>query len=66
MQPLFATVDKWSAMTGLGRTKTYYLIAEGHLRAIKVGKRTLVDVTQGLAYLHAQPAAQIHAKRASA
>jgi excisionase family DNA binding protein len=53
-------------MTGLGRTKTYYLIAEGHLRAIKVGKRTLVDVTQGLAYLHAQPAAQIHAKRASA
>ncbi len=66
MQPQFASIDNWSVISGLGRTKTYYLLAEGHLRAVKAGKRTLVDVQHGLAWLRAQPVAEIRAKRASA
>lgn len=64
MQAQFATIEKWSEMTGLGRTKTYYLLGEGKLSAIKAGRRTLIDVAAGMAWLKAQPAAQIRCTRA--
>ncbi len=58
-QARFATFDAWKAMSGIGRTKTYYLLAEGKLRAVKAGKRTLIDVESGLAWLASCPAANI-------
>ena len=63
MEPKFATIETWLALTGLGRSKTYYLLAEGTLRAIKAGKRTLIDVEHGLAWLRSQPAAEVHCNR---
>lgn len=64
MQTEYATIDRWSEMTGLGRTKTYYLLGEGKLRAIKAGRRTLIDVAAGMAWLRSQPAAEIRCSRA--
>lgn len=64
MQPKFATIENWTALSGLGRTKSYHLISQGKLRAIKAGKRTLIDVDAGLAWLNSQPAADIRCGRA--
>lgn len=36
------TVNEALEATGLGRTTLYRLIAEGKLKAIKVGERTLI------------------------
>ena len=69
MQPQFATIENWSAMTGLGRTHVYHLLSAGHLRAVKAGRRTLIDVEHGLAWMRSRPAAEIHctpARRARA
>lgn len=64
MEPKFATIETWLSLTGLGRSKTYYLLADGTLRAIKAGKRTLIDVEHGLAWLRSQPAAEVRCIRA--
>jgi hypothetical protein len=63
MTPAFATIETWTALSGLGRSKTYYLLADGTLRAIKAGKRTLIDVEHGMAWLRAQPAAEVRCNR---
>ena len=54
--PAFCTIQQWIDISGIGRSKTYELIASGKLTARKLGSRTLVDVQQGLAYLNALPA----------
>lgn len=59
MTPEFATIPTWTALTGIGRTRTYHLIAEGKLRAVKAGKQTLIDVPKGLEFLHSLPPADI-------
>jgi hypothetical protein len=43
----------------MGRTATYEAIGRGDLRAIKAGRRTLIDVDHGLAWLQSLPPAQI-------
>ena len=60
MQPKYATIATWMALSDLGRTVTYQELANGNLRAIKVGRRTLIDVEAGMAWLAAQPAAVFH------
>lgn len=60
--PRYAPIPEWGVLSGLGRTKTYELLGDGTLRAIKVGARLLIDVEHGLAVLAAMPAAQIRAK----
>ncbi len=57
--PRYAQVNEWCRISGVGRTVTYQRIAAGEIRAVKVGKRTLVDVTSGLAWLDSRPAARI-------
>ncbi len=57
--PKYAPLDFCCAISGLGRTRTYELLGDGTLRAIKCGKRLLVDVEFGLGALAAMPAAQI-------
>jgi hypothetical protein len=57
--PHFATIDKWTELSGVSRSVTYELIGSGKLVARKLGKRTLVDVQAGIEYLHSLPAATI-------
>jgi hypothetical protein len=51
-------------ISGMTRTATYAALGDGNLRAIKQpgGRRTLIDVQHGLAWLRAQPAATIGAR----
>jgi hypothetical protein len=50
-------------ITGLGRTKAYALAAQGKLRFVNVGSRTLGDVESALQYLDTLPAAEITFRR---
>jgi hypothetical protein len=59
MQPQYATIKDWVALSGMGRSTTYALLGAGHLRAKKIGARTLIDVPAGLAWIAAQPDADI-------
>ena len=63
--PKFAPLPQWCVISGMSRTATYNALGRGDLKAIKVGTRTLLDVEAGLAWLHAQPAAQIRAPKAA-
>ena len=40
--PISVTVPNALNITGLGRTKFYELIAEGRIKTLKIGTRTLV------------------------
>jgi hypothetical protein len=57
IDPKFAPILTWIALSGMTRTATYYAISAGHLRAIKQpgGRRTLIDVEHGLNWLRSQP-----------
>ena len=57
--PAYATISDWCALSGMGRSVTYEAVGRGDLRAIKLGTRTLIDVTHGLAWLGGLPAATI-------
>ena len=63
MQPKFATYANWVKLSGLSLTTTYDLLSRGQLRAVKVGKRVLIDVDHGLAWLAAQPRAELNSAR---
>ncbi len=43
----------------MGRSTTYEAIGAGHLRARKLGARTLIDVAHGLDWLNTLPAADV-------
>jgi hypothetical protein len=47
----------------MGRRATYDALGHGHLKAVKVGTRTLINIEKGLAWLEAQPAAQIRPQK---
>jgi hypothetical protein len=53
-------------MTGVNRTATYAALGDGHLRAIKIGRRTLIDVPHGLAWLASLPQASINPQKKAA
>jgi len=63
--PAFATVSAWCALSGMGRSATYEALGAGHLRAVKLGSRTLIDVPHGLAWLNSLPPAAIRPHGAS-
>ncbi|HET6606388.1 MAG TPA: helix-turn-helix domain-containing protein [Rhodopila sp.] len=42
MEPITVTIEGAKQATGLGNTKIYDLIKIGKLKAVKVGRRTLV------------------------
>ena len=62
--PRYASVADWCGLSGIGKTTTYALLSAGALKAIKVGKRTLVDVQAGLDWMQSQPAAQFQPPKA--
>ncbi|MDA8252039.1 MAG: hypothetical protein M0Z28_23140 [Rhodospirillales bacterium] len=59
-EPKYAPLSAWLAISGMTRTATYHALARGDLRAIKQpgGRRTLIDVEHGLAWLRSQPLVQ--------
>ena len=44
MQPLAISVTDAAQMIGLGKTRTWALIASGQLATVRIGRRTLVKV----------------------
>jgi excisionase family DNA binding protein len=46
IDPLNFTVNQFCIAVPCGRTKTYSLIADGEIRAIKLGKKTLIPRTE--------------------
>jgi len=51
VQKLTCTISEACEMTGLGRTKLYELIGDGHLATTTVGRRRLVVVRSLLSLL---------------
>ena len=45
------SIDEFASASGLGRTRLYDAIAAGQLRARKFGKRTVILVDDGRAFL---------------
>ena len=58
--PKYGPLPVWCAIAGIGRSKTYEMLADGTLRAIKIGGRLLIDIEHGLATFAAMPPAKIH------
>jgi hypothetical protein len=56
---IWAPIDRWCQISGIGRTTTYYWIAAGNLRAKKAGTRTIVHVPSGLAFIESLPNAKL-------
>jgi hypothetical protein len=59
VQPRYAPFPEWEKISGMKRTQTYEKAAEGSIRIVKLGKKSLVDVDHGLAYMASLPAADI-------
>lgn len=53
--PELLTITEFLAWARIGRTKTYEEISHGTLRALKVGRRTLIKRDDALAWLESQP-----------
>jgi hypothetical protein len=61
--PKYGSIERWVEESGVGRRKTYDMLAAGQLRAVKNGKRTLIDFDHGFDYLSSLPAAVIRPQR---
>jgi hypothetical protein len=55
----YGPIPVWCSLAGIGRSKTYELLGDGTLRAIKIGGRLLIDIEHGLATFAAMPPARI-------
>jgi len=61
----YVTFDGFTQRYGAGRTTAYALLSDGKLRAVKCGRRTLIEVASADEYFAALPAASIHCYRAA-
>ena len=57
--PEMVPLPRAPAVFGLSRSGLYRLAAEGRIRMVKIGARTLVDAASVRAFLATLPAAQI-------
>jgi len=57
--PAYAGIPEWCRISGMGRSKAYEALGDGHLRAVKLGVKTLIDVRHGLTWLGSLPQATI-------
>lgn len=51
----YITIKAFGSLSGLGQTSIYEALRRGDLRAIRVGRRTLIDTQHALAWLSRQP-----------
>ena len=63
IQPKYATIPDWCTISGMSRSSTYLALSRDDIRAIKVGKRVLIDVDHGLKWMAALPAPVISIKK---
>jgi hypothetical protein len=56
----YETIDIWKLRSGMSTDAVYKALSRGDLKAVKLGKRTMIDVQHGLAWLASLPAARIH------
>jgi len=61
---IYATLPDWCALSGMRPSKTYDELSRGNLRAKKIGKRLVIDVQYGLAWLRTLPEPDINLARA--
>ena len=62
-KPRFVSIETWCTIAGISRRQTYDRIAEGKLRAVKDGTKTLIDMESGERYLAARPEARVTRSR---
>jgi hypothetical protein len=63
--PARATIVSWCTLSGMSRSASYAALSAGHLRAVKMGSRTLIEVRQGLVWLDSLPRATFRSVRAA-
>jgi hypothetical protein len=59
----FASVPHWCEIADMNRSATYNAIGRGELHAVKLGRRTLIDVEAGLRWLRSLPTAASQAPK---
>jgi excisionase family DNA binding protein len=64
--PEMVPLPRAPAVFGLSRSGLYRLAAEGRIRMVKIGARTLVDAASVRAFLATLPPAQIGAAKEAA
>ena len=55
LMPLAVSIPEACRISGVGRTKLYQAIADGHVHAVKAGTRTLIILGSLTAYINALP-----------
>jgi hypothetical protein len=55
----FAPLAGWMAISGMNRSACYSALGRGDLKAVKLGRRVLINVPAGLAWLKSLPAPDI-------
>ncbi len=55
VRPDYESIASWCQRTGMSPAAVYVKLQSGDLAAIKFGRKTLIDVQAGLAWLGAQP-----------
>lgn len=63
-QKLAYTIKEFMARAGVGRSFVYEAIAEGSLKAVKAGRKTLIREEDARTWLSALPAMKSHSSRA--
>ena len=53
--PRYEGIAAFGRRSGMSTTAIYAALGEGHLRAIKLGRKTVIDVEAALAWVASQP-----------
>jgi hypothetical protein len=64
MVPAFGSMRVWCERSGVGRAKSYEMLAARQLRAVKNGRSLLIDIPHGLKFLSSLPPAEIRPRTA--
>ena len=56
-EPNYLTINDFRSRYGVGNTLTYEMISDGRLRAVKLGRRTLIDAASARELFDSLPAA---------
>ena len=64
MEPKLLGIAAATRRYGVGRSSIYELMAQGRIRAVKFGKKTLIDVASADGLFDSLPATKINCGRA--
>lgn len=60
--PHYVSIEAWIKRTGMSRTDTYRKLGDGILRGKKIGRKTIIDFSAGMAWIASLPDAVITTK----